>query len=200
MTGSNETPTEPAIAPTPKQVDALILEHAAAQAELQSGGAIKKLAGESAADIEARYKTWETEADGIRKAAQLVAEEVKGRLVAMVTAHGLKHAEKSLKLFGEHGWAMTTTATRVETVATAVDTFKTRLEKSKIPGIAGLFFTKHVSYSLVAGPTEVLKTLSLSARLRTRLTVLLALCFEVKTNAPSLKTGAVAAAKPAKTA
>jgi hypothetical protein len=193
-------PTAPALAPTPKQIDALILEHAAAQADLQSGGAIKKFAGESAADLEVRLKAWQTTASEIRTAASAVAEEVKGRLVAMVAAHGLKHAEKSMRLSGEHNRATVTRGTRVEMLAAGVDNFKANLDKSEIPGIAGKFFTEHVSYSLVAGPAEVLKTLELGARIRTKLTALIALCFEIKTNAPSLKIEAVAAEKPAKTA
>jgi hypothetical protein len=188
------------LAPTPKQIDALILEHAAAQADLQSGGAIKKLPGESAADLGVRLKAWEAEAGGIRKAALIVAEDVKGRLLAMVAAHGLKHTEKSVRLSGEHNRATVTTGTRSEVQPGAVDNLKAYLDKSEIPELAGRFFIEHISYSMVAGPSEVLKTLTLGARIRTRMTSLIALCFENKTNSPSLKIETVAAAKPATSA
>ena len=193
MTDNNQTP---AIAPTPKQIDALILEHAAAQADLLSGGAITKKPGESAAELEARLKEWQKAAAEKRAAATAVAEEVKERLVAMVTAHGVKHAEKSMRLNGEHNRATVTRGTRVETVAAGVDNFKASLDKSKIPGISELFFTEHVTYSLVASPAEVLKTLDIGTRIRKKMTELIGLCFEVKTNAPSLKVETVAAAKP----
>lgn len=196
MTGTT-TPQTPAIVPTPREIDALILEHAAAQAELQSAGAIKQRAGESAADIESRLKAWQATAAETRTAATKVAEEVKGRLLAMIAQHGQKHAEKSMRLNGEHNRATATTATRVETLAAGVDGLKAHLDKSKIPGIACMFFTQHITYSLVASPAETLKTLKLGKRLREKLQAMIGLCFEVKTNAPSLKIETTAAAKPA---
>jgi hypothetical protein len=183
--------------PTPKQVDALILEHAAAQAALLTGGSVKRLPGETAAALDVRLKIWQTDAAEYQAGAAAKAGEVKTRLLAMVAEHGLRHAEKSMRLTGEHNRATVTTGTRVETVAAGVDAFKAGLERSKVPGIADLFFTPHVSYSLVAGPADVLKTLTLGTRLRTKLTALVALCFEIRTNAPSLKIDAVAAGKPA---
>lgn len=196
MTDTTQTPIA---APTPKAVDAMILEHAAAQSCLQSGGAIQRQPGESAAALELRFKAWQTNAAEFRAAAQVKADEVKGRLLAMVAAHGTRHAEKSMRLVGEHNRATVTTGTRVETKPEGVEAFKTALEKSEIAGIADLFFIKHVTYSMVAGPAAVLETLELGTRLRNRLAGLAALCFKVATMAPALKIESTAAAKPRRT-
>jgi hypothetical protein len=196
MTGNDTAQQTLAIAPTLKQIDALILEHAAAQAELLSGGAIKQLPGESAAELEVRLKAWQKTAAETRAAATAKADEVKERLVATIKAYGVKHAEKSMRLSGEHNRATGTWGTRVETVTAGVSNLKEALGKSKIPGISEMFFTEHITYQLVASPAEVLKTIKLTQRMREKINSLIALCFEVKTNAPSLKVEAVAAAKP----
>jgi hypothetical protein len=198
----NEATTQPTLALTPpsrKQIDALILEYAAAQADLQSYGAVKRRAGETAADIEVRLKAWSKAAGEAQAAALLVVVDAKTRLLALVAAHGARHAEKSMRLSGEHNQATVTRGTHVETRPAGVANLKAHLD-DKLPGIVELFFTEHISYSLVAGPAAVLKTLEIGERIRTKLTALIALCFEIKTKAPGLKIDAVAAAKPSKAA
>src|ERR1039457_4211637 len=98
MTG-NDTAAQPAIAPTPKQVDALIAEYAAAQSEAAALGATAKIFSDKAG-------------------------EIKIRLTAMVEQWGERHTEKSRRLAGLNGnTATTTTATPTVIVPAAVDRF-----------------------------------------------------------------------------
>ena len=158
-------------APTPKEIDALIREFAAAQSEAAALGATAKVLNEKAG-------------------------EIKVRLTAMVEQFGVRHTEKSKRLAGEHNTATTTTATRVAIDDEAVERFRAYLGKSELPELSGKFFREVISYSIVAAPAEVLKTLTLGARIRTKITALLGLCFQIKTNNPSLKVDVVEPARP----
>jgi hypothetical protein len=160
MTAKREA--APAKAPTRAQVDALVNEYAKAHSEAMAVGTAAKV-------------------------AQGLADEVKGRLVTMVETYGFRHTEKSKRLAGTHNTATTTTATRVCIDDEAVETFRTYLGDRELTELAGRFFVAHTSYSLVEGPAEVLKTLSLGKRIREKIASLLGLCFKIKTNAPSLK-------------
>jgi hypothetical protein len=204
MTANAVRRTEPAPnatpVPTHKQIDALILEYAAAAADLTSSGAVQRLPGESAADLEIRLKAWHKTTGEAQAIALAVALDAKARLLVMVAAHGVKHAEKSMRLSGVHNQATVTRGTRVDTLPAGVAGLKAYVDQSEIPGIAAMFFVEHTTYSLVAGPAAVLKTLDLGGRIRARLTTLIALCFDIKSNAPSLKIDAIAAAKPNKAA
>jgi hypothetical protein len=194
MTQQDTTP------PTHKQIDALILEYAAASADFQSSGNVKRLAGESAAELGVRLAAWDDANDSTQAAAQLVVLDVKARLVAMVAAHGARHAEKSMRLSGDHNQATVTRGTQAEIQPDGVAELKAYLDKIKIPDITKMFFTERISYSLVAGPAEVLKTLTLGSRTRIKMTALVASCFKIKSNAPALKIEAIAAAKPTQAA
>lgn len=163
------------VAPTPKQIDALIDEFAKAQSVAMATAAIAKT--DSAA-----------------------AGEIKVRLTAMVEAHGFRHTEKSKRLIGLHNTATTTTATRVSVDDGAVEELRTYLGKQDIPQLSERFFVAHTTYSLVSGPQDVLKTLSLGKRIHEKISSLLGLCFQIKTNTPSLKIETVTPEKPAKAA
>jgi hypothetical protein len=163
--------TETLKAPTPAQADALIDDYAKVHSDAQAAATLAKMTAG-------------------------VADEVKGRLVAMVEAHGFRHTEKSKRLKGLHNTATTTTATRVSVDDAAVETFRNYLAERELAEISGRFFVEHVSYSLVQGPQEVLKTLSLGKRIREKVASLLGLCFQIKTNAPSLKIETVTPAEP----
>lgn len=158
-------------APTPTQVDALVKRYADAKGEADAIGAAAKM--KSAA-----------------------ADEIKAELVTMVETFGARHTEKSKRLKGLHNTATTTKATRVSIDDAAVETFRGYLAERELTEISGRFFVEHVSYSLVEGPQEVLKTLSLAKRIREKVATLLGLCFQIKTNAPSLKIETVAPAAP----
>jgi hypothetical protein len=149
-------------APTPKQVDALIAEFAAAQSVALAAGAEAK-------------------------ARAAVADEVKARLTAMVEMFGARYAEKSKRLAGLRNTATTTTATRVTVDDKACDELRAYLDTVKLPGIAEKFFSVRTTYQLVASPAEVLKTLTLGARIRANISALVRGCFQVKVNSPSLK-------------
>lgn len=139
------------------------------------------------------------EADSLAAVARLksdAADVIKGELVAMVETFGARHTEKSKRLKGLHNTATTTTATRVSIDPTAVETFRAWLDTRELAEISGRFFVEQVTYSLVEGPQEVLKTLSLAKRIRTQVESLLGRCFQIKTNAPSLKIETVAPAEP----
>jgi glutamine synthetase type III len=150
------------LAPTPKQVDALIAEYAAAQSKAMALSAVAKISSDAAG-------------------------EIKVRLTAMVEQWGGRHTEKSKRLAGLHNTATTTTATRVSIDDGAVNAFWDFAVKSEIPDLASRFFIAHTSYSLVSGPDELLKTMTMGTRIRTKITAMLKGCFEIKTNAPSLK-------------
>ncbi len=177
MTSNVEPSTQaaPTLAPTPEQIDALVIEYAAAQLVALSANTVSKSANEAVGKI-------------------------KERLTALVETHGFRHTEKSKRLVGLHNTATTTTGTRVSIDDGKVEDLRTYLDAAEVPGLASRFFSVHTSYSLVSGPAEVLKTLTLGKRLRTKITSLLGLCFEIKTNAPSLKIETVAAEKPVKAA
>jgi hypothetical protein len=130
------------------------------------------------------------------KMKSAAADEIKAELVTLVETFGFRHTEKSKRLAGDHSHATTTTATRVSIDDAAVETFRSYLADRELTEISGRFFVEHVSYSLVEGPQEVLKTLSLGKKIRDKVASLLGLCFQIKTNAPSLKVETVAPAEP----
>ncbi len=148
--------------PTPKQIDDLIAEYAAAKSNAQMMAAVAA----SAADE---------------------AGEIKERLTAMVEQWGRRHTEKSRRLFGLRNTATTTTATRVSIDDAAVEKLRAYLGTTETPRLAEEFFVAHTSYSLVSGPDEKLRSLNVGGRLRTKITAMLKSCFEIKTTAPSLK-------------
>ena len=152
----------PEMAPTPKQIDKLIVEYAAALSEVVAA----------------------TEAASISNAA---AREIKERLTAMVEKWGGRYTDKSKKLEGLHNTAITTTATRVSIDDAAVEKLRVYLANTETPELASEFFVSHTSYSLVKGPDEKLKTLTMGAKLRTKIKGLLKGCFKINTNTPSLK-------------
>ena len=154
--------TAPATQPTPKEIDALIAEYAAAQGIALEMGAMAKEASDTAGGI-------------------------KVRLTAMVETWGGRHTAKSKRLAGLHNTATTTTATRVSVDDAAVEAMRTFLSTTEQPELAEQFFVSHTSYSLVAGPDEKLKSLTMGGRLRAKIRSLLKNCFEIKTNTPSLK-------------
>ncbi len=153
---------EQGTAPTPRQIDELIAEYAAAQSKAAALGAVAKISNDAAG-------------------------EIKVRLTAMVEQWGGRHTEKSKRLVGVHNTATTTTATRVSIDDAAVSDFWDFAVKSDIPDLASRFFVAHTSYSLVSGPDELLKTMTMGARIRTKITAMLKGCFQIKTSAPSLK-------------
>lgn len=161
----------PLKAPTRAQVDALIDEYAKLKKEADATATVAKVAAG-------------------------LADEVKQRLVALVEAFGSRHTEKSKRLEGLHNTATTTTATRVSVDDSAVEELRGYLVEKDMVEICGRFFVAHTTYSLVEGPNEVLKTLSLGKRIREKIASLIGLCFKIKTNAPSLKIETVAGQKP----
>lgn len=160
-------------APTPQQVDALVKKYHDAMATAATSAA--------AAAVDSK-----------------AVDEVKGQLLELVQSHGFRHTEKSKRIAGLHGWAQATTGTRITVDTEAVDKFHAYLNKINLPGISGRFFIAETTYRLVDGPSEVLKTLDLGTRIHNKVASLIALCFKVKTNAPSLKVEWTAAEKPKK--
>jgi hypothetical protein len=159
------------VKPTPKEIDTLCSRYEAAVADVVAGAAVLK-----------------------QKNA--VAGTMKAHLIEMTQTFGFRHTQKSNRLMGLHSFAQITTATRVETVASAVDAFKAYLESSHSPTLVGRFFQAHTTYSLVASPAEVLKSLELPARIRIKMVSLVNACFAIQTSAPSLKVETVKAEKP----
>ena len=155
--------TEATIAPTPKQIDKLITEYATARKTAAAEKAVAKLSSDAAGVIEER-------------------------LTAMVEEWGTRNTEKSKRLLGLNGnTATTTTATPTVIVPGAVDRFLVFLRAKAMAKLLGHFFQRQVVYSMVAAPAAVLRDLKLSDELRETLTPMVAMCFEVKKNAPGLK-------------
>jgi hypothetical protein len=175
MTDTLATELTAAVAPTPKEVDKLIVEYAAAQKTMISAQTVSSIATGA-------------------------ANKLKAQLTLMVETYGLRHTECSKRLEGIHGRATTTTGKTLSTDSNAVDNVKTYLDSSHMPDLVERFFTAHTSYSLVAAPDDVLKTLSVAARVREKLTSLLALCNKVGLKTPSLKVEYVEPVAPAKKA
>jgi hypothetical protein len=157
MAAANET------APTPNQVDALIVEYAKAKKAAAADAAVAKISSDA-------------------------ADEVKGRLTTMVEQWGSRHTEKSKRLLGLNGnFATTTTATPTVIVPEAVDKFLAFLRTKAMSRFLKRFFKRQVVYSMVAAPAEVLRNMKLEDEDRETLTPMVAMCFEVKKNAPGLK-------------
>lgn len=167
-TGASLTP-----APSKKKIDKLVNEYAEA---LRDATAAKTAA----------------------KIAAGIAEMKETELTGIVQAFGVRHTEKSKRLYGLHSFAMTTTGTRTTIDDDAVETFRTYLEKKELIELSGRFFVAQTTYSLVEGPQEVLKTLDLATKIRDKISSLLGLCFKIKTNEPSLKIEIVQPETPAK--
>lgn len=136
-------------------------------------------------------------ADEAKKKAQADVDVVKAEVVTLVKAFGAKHAEKSLRLTGLRNTATITIGTVTTVVAAAVELFRKYLLKLGIPGLVGLFFIETTTYQLVGSPAEVVKTLDVPKKTRTRLITLLALCFDTKSKEPSLKVDVPETAKAA---
>jgi hypothetical protein len=170
MTGNSEAPTIE-LAPTPKEIDKRIAEYSAAAAE---AAALYEVADKSGA-------------------AALV---FKAGLTALVEKWGGRHTEKSKRLQGLHHKATTTTGTLVSIDAAAVEKLRVYLGTTETPELAGEFFTAHTSYNLVKGPDKKLESLTMGARLRTKIKAMLKGCFEIKTKTASL-TIEMAELKPA---
>lgn len=156
------TKIEEVQAPTPKQIDALIAEYSEAQ------------------QVATAAKT-------ASSVAQEAADRIKVRLVEWVETFGRKHTEKSKRLEGIHNKATTTTALTTVTDPVAIDTLHEYLEKQELVELEGKLFQKHITYTLVAAPREVLAKVSLAGRIRAKLTALVDHCFKTTTKAPSLK-------------
>jgi hypothetical protein len=148
--------------PTPKEIDALIVKYDAARTDAEAKAAVAKIYSDAAGVI-------------------------KVELTALVEKWGARHTEKSKRLTGIHNKATTTTATKVSIVTEAVEKLRLYLGTTDTPALAEEFFTTHTSYSLVSGPDEKLKSLTMGARLRTKITAMLKGCFKIDTNTPSLK-------------
>jgi hypothetical protein len=149
-------------APTPREVDALIAEYAERQKVAVAAG--------TAAQV-----------------AQRSADELKQRLVTMVETFGRRHTEKSKRLEGIHNKATTTTAVCTTTDPIAIEKLHEYVAKQDLVELEGKLFQKQITYTLVASPDKVLASVSLAARIRTKLTGLVKSCFKITTKAPSLK-------------
>lgn len=154
--------TAPETAPAPKQIDKLIAQYAEALLEAASTGQAAKVSSDAAGAI-------------------------KIRLTEMVEKWGRRHTEKSKRLEGHHNTATTTTSTKTSIDDAAVEKLRVYLGTTETPELAEEFFLAHTSYSLVSGPDEKLKTLTMGGRLRTKITGMLKGCFKIKPNTPSLK-------------
>lgn len=130
------------------------------------------------------------------KNARADADAVKPEVIALVDLWGGKHTEKSKRLAGDHNTATVTRGTRTDSVPEKIDELKACLDKSGVPQLTERFFQEHVTYSLVNGPGEVLKTLELKKKFREKLQAMLNACFKINPNNPSLKVEVVPAAKP----
>jgi hypothetical protein len=165
--------TDPVLAPTPSQIDALVREYAAAAAAVAF-------------------------ATGMLGTANKAQSEIKGRLIATVESFGFRHTEKSKRLLGAHSIATTTTGTYVSVDTAAVTAFKAYLDKTYEPDLVARFFSSHMSYSLVDGPADVLRTMDLGKRAAAKIASLVALCFNISTKSPSLKVESIKPEKPEK--
>lgn len=151
-----------AVKPTPKAIDALILKYSGLESELDA-------------------------ADAVWTAAKVKLGAAKEELVALVEQFGSQHSAKSKKLDGARHSATTTTGTLTTVDAVAVEKLKAYTDGAEVPELSSLLFSERVSYQLVDAPNEVIGGLDMPTRIRTKLKSLVALCFQVKTKAPSLK-------------
>lgn len=141
-------------------------------------------------DLIFRYSVLKTAVDAasvVKTKAEADMGVLKAEVIALVQSFGAKHAEKSKRLKGLRNTATITTGTKTTLLDAFVEKFRQYLLKLATPDVYKMFFTAITTYQLVASPAEVLKSLNVPAKVRTRLKVLLAQCFEVTSNAPSLK-------------
>lgn len=164
MTGSRETRDRETrdSAPAPRQIDALIEAYASLQSAL----------------LEQR---------AVQRELQEQCDERKAELLELIEAYGVEHTGKSRRLQGLHHSAMATVGTLVQVDDQACESFRGYLEKTLPGGIAERFFSRHVTYQIVKGPDEVLRSLELPARVRNKVSELVRACFRVTAKAPSLR-------------
>lgn len=123
------------------------------------------------------------------------SETRKQALLDLIEQHGFSHTEKSKRIKGVHHMATATTATLVQVDDDACDRFRTFLAEKVDAKLTDRFFSQRVTYQLVSGPGDVLRTLELPARMRLKLTELVQACIRVTTKAPSLKVDVAEVAK-----
>lgn len=149
-------------APSARQIDALIEEYAALQSALLKERATQRTIQEK-------------------------CDERKAELLEVIEGFGVDHTEKSRRIQGLHHSAMATVGTLVQVDDAACESFREYLERT-LPGeVAEKFFCRHVSYQIVKGPDEVLRSLDLPTRVRNKVSELVRACFRVTAKAPSLR-------------
>lgn len=150
------------VQPRPQAIDDLLFRYSVLKAALDAAGVVKKKAEDD-------------------------VNVLKAEVIALVQSFGAKHAEKSKRLKGLRNTATITTGTKTTLLDAYVEKFRLFLVKLAMPAVYKLFFTETTTYQLVASPGEVLNSLDVPRAIRTKLHVLLTQCFEVTSNAPSLK-------------
>lgn len=149
-------------APSAKQIDKMIKEYATMQTAILAQKAV--------------VATLQEQSDGRKQ-----------ELLDLIEKHGFSHTEKSKRIKGVHHMATATTATLVQVDDEACDKFRTFLTEKVDPKLTDRFFSQRVTYQLVGGPGEVLRSLELPARIRVKMMALVQACVRVTTKDPSLK-------------
>jgi hypothetical protein len=130
--------------------------------------------------------------------AQEFVDDAKKILVFLADHFGHRpaHAEQSLRLQGLRNAAVVTRSTTVVVDESAV--IELQKETLDIPAIFPRLFAVRIKHTLIEGARDVLKALDLPRRKHEKVLALFGKCFDVKTNAPSLKVEVIKPEKPAK--
>jgi hypothetical protein len=135
------------------------------------------------------------------KAAEIVAEQYKAKLIFLVDSFGTQpgKAEQSLRLAGRRNTVTVTRGTTMLVNEPAVEEFKRYLGDMGVQ-IFELLFTATTKHALREGARGLLKRLSLPRRTEEKVLSLFGRCIDVKSKSPSVKVEVIKPAKPAKKA
>ena len=137
----------------------------------------------------------------LAKAADKAVDDEKAKLMFLVEHFGSvpAHAEQSKRLIGVHTEATITWSTSFVVNEPGVEQLRDYLFGQNLGGLFGRFFAPVTKHKMVDGARDVLKTLTLSNRVRERIASLVGLAIDVRTSAPSLKVKTVQPEKPVRT-
>lgn len=138
----------------------------------------------------------------LAKAADKAVDDEKAKLMFLVEHFGSvpAHAEQSKRLIGQHNEATITYSTSLTVNEAGVEALRQFLVKEKLDeSMFPRFFAPTVKHKMVDGARDVLKGMSLSNRVREKISSLFGLSIEVRTSAPSLKVKTVQPEKPVRT-
>jgi hypothetical protein len=129
------------------------------------------------------------QAEACFDAAKATLDTHKKRLIALALGYGdvPAGAEKSTRLLGQLTEITVTQGSTIALKDSAVAALEAALNANDCESVFGRLFSAVTKYKLVKGADKALRTAGLPQRLADKVMRMYGACFDVKTNAPSLK-------------